>query len=416
MKRKVLFTTALFLSFAVFQIAAQEQGSGYEQPLNKKNWFFSIGPTLNILNAEMDNELAFKDRVDWGGSFSVGKWFTPYFGTRMQFQYGSLTGFNYGYESGQTSRGLYITPDRLKRVDNIDKNVNLFNHNGLDGFYQEFNYFSAGFDLMANMTNLFYGTERVYPFEVIPFAGVGVVSARESATNPTTYGYDFRGGLRLNYNFSADFAIYSEFQGSLLHNEFDGYVGDQAMDTKFHAGLGIQLTVNRFVGQKTSSLTQGEIEHMNGKLNQLQNQLNGQDGRIDRIEDDVNTLKNRPYAEPSGATIVKESINNRALPTYVRFSIASAVIEQTETFKLADVVDLMNRKPSAKLLLVGYADRRTGNADLNLRLSERRVTTVANYLQSKGIAPNRLILNWKGDMEQPYSVNDWNRVVVITER
>ena len=49
-----------------------------------------------------------------------------------------------------------------------------------------------------------------------------------------------------------------------------------------------------------------------------------------------------------------------------------------------------------------------------MALSERRAKAVANALINEyGIDSSRVSVDWKGDTEQPYAENDWNRVAIF---
>jgi outer membrane protein OmpA-like peptidoglycan-associated protein len=116
---------------------------------------------------------------------------------------------------------------------------------------------------------------------------------------------------------------------------------------------------------------------------------------------------------------IKEEVENpvqKFLPEYVRFALDSYVIRQSERSKIDDAISYLNAYPNAKLLLIGYADRQTGNPKYNMNLSHKRVNVVAKQLENLGIDPKRLILEWRGDIEQPYMQNDWNRVVIMVGR
>ena len=64
--------------------------------------------------------------------------------------------------------------------------------------------------------------------------------------------------------------------------------------------------------------------------------------------------------------------------------------------------------------VIGYADKKTGKADYNMQLSEKRAKAVAKELTEKyGIDSSRITIEWKGCEEQPYSENSWNRVVIM---
>ena len=75
----------------------------------------------------------------------------------------------------------------------------------------------------------------------------------------------------------------------------------------------------------------------------------------------------------------------------------------------------LKKHPEARLELVGYADRETAYPSYNLKLSQRRVNTVRNYLVNEcGIDPSRLIIDARGDTQRVYNEDyRWNRVVVM---
>ena len=75
----------------------------------------------------------------------------------------------------------------------------------------------------------------------------------------------------------------------------------------------------------------------------------------------------------------------------------------------------LKKHPEARLELVGYADKETAYPSYNLKLSQRRVNTVRNYLVNEcGIDPSRLIIDARGDTQRVYNEDyRWNRVVVM---
>ena len=60
-------------------------------------------------------------------------------------------------------------------------------------------------------------------------------------------------------------------------------------------------------------------------------------------------------------------------------------------------------------------DKKTGKADYNMQLSEKRARAVAKELIEKyGISSSQITIEWRGCEEQPYSENNWNRVVIMS--
>ena len=82
--------------------------------------------------------------------------------------------------------------------------------------------------------------------------------------------------------------------------------------------------------------------------------------------------------------------------------------------KVKEVADYLKQHPGAKVSVTGYADKGTGNATINTRLSQRRANTVADILKKQyGIDASRITVDYKGHNEQPYpSENDKNRVTI----
>jgi outer membrane protein OmpA-like peptidoglycan-associated protein len=75
-------------------------------------------------------------------------------------------------------------------------------------------------------------------------------------------------------------------------------------------------------------------------------------------------------------------------------------------------VQWLKENPAVHIAITGYADVQTGRHAHNLRLSENRVNAVKDFLTAAGIAPERILSDYKGDTVQPFPVNEQNRVVV----
>ena len=103
------------------------------------------------------------------------------------------------------------------------------------------------------------------------------------------------------------------------------------------------------------------------------------------------------------------------LPDPVFFRINRYVIDPSEWSKVELAVDYLNKNPGATVVVTGYADKKTGNDKINMKLSEQRSTAVARALETKyGINRSRISVNWKGDGLQPFQLdNDKNRAVLF---
>lgn len=70
------------------------------------------------------------------------------------------------------------------------------------------------------------------------------------------------------------------------------------------------------------------------------------------------------------------------------------------------------KKNNAKIVVTGYADSKTGTAEYNKQLSEKRAEAVANELVKMGMSRENIIVKAEGGVDNiaPFSYN--RRVMV----
>ena len=98
----------------------------------------------------------------------------------------------------------------------------------------------------------------------------------------------------------------------------------------------------------------------------------------------------------------------------VFFTINSTYIRKAEGEKLVKLAEWMQANPDFNVALVGYADRETGTAAGNMKLSENRAKVVKERLVKLGVPAERISTAFKGDTVQPFAENNKNRVVICT--
>ncbi len=128
-----------------------------------------------------------------------------------------------------------------------------------------------------------------------------------------------------------------------------------------------------------------------------------------------------PVAEPKVIEKIVEKVVEKPVEAKkaeplrrdVFFTIKSTQISNAEMNKVGEIADYLNKNPEAKVTITGYADKGTGNVTINKNLSVKRAQIVANTLKTKyGIAADRISTDSKGDTEQPFTVNEMNRVSI----
>jgi outer membrane protein OmpA-like peptidoglycan-associated protein len=83
------------------------------------------------------------------------------------------------------------------------------------------------------------------------------------------------------------------------------------------------------------------------------------------------------------------------------FKINRSDLSDSAKASLDKVAVVFNDYPETNILVEGHTDD-TGPADYNMTLSEARAQTVANYLESKGVAPARFTVKWYGETQPKY--------------
>ncbi|MDR3250840.1 MAG: OmpA family protein [Tannerella sp.] len=385
MKMKVLLLS--FLCGVVMSISAQEyqpqvgfsteNGSKVNFKKNKAgdNWFVSLGGGASMLFGDQNGDAAFGDRTNWAAGLSVGKWYNPYFAFRFQLNGGALNSF-----------------------------VNVIGAGGSTLLSnQDFMYGNGHLDFMWDVTNYWAPYNENKIVRVIPFAGIGY------AIRPgkTVDGFEYKRtespsinlGIQIPIRLSERIDLFLEGEYSMFNEAFNRIDMGQEEDRVFQGLLGLSYKIGR---------TNFEVlEPMDyDLLNDLNSQINALRAQNDELSKRPKSCPDCPKAEPVVKTV--ESLKN-----VVFFRLNSSVIDKNQEGNIFNTSEYA-KKHSLPIKVVGYADKQTGTADYNQGLSERRARAVAKRLTEKyGIPTEKISIEWKGDTQQPYEINNWNRLVIM---
>ena len=94
------------------------------------------------------------------------------------------------------------------------------------------------------------------------------------------------------------------------------------------------------------------------------------------------------------------------------FALNSAKIQDDQMIKISSLIEYLEKHPAAKVTVTGCADADTGNSRINGELSKKRANNVAEILKAKGVAADRITVDYKGDTVQPYTTPEENRVSI----
>lgn len=373
MKTKVLLLA--LLSGFIFAVSAQEYQpqvkSGGKTTFKKNgagdNWFISVAGGASVLFGDDNGKADFKDRLNFAPQFSVGKWYNPSLGFRLQFNGGIIHGFE--------DRG------------------------GSSLFMQHNKYFAAHADLLWDVTNTWlpYREDRV--FRLIPWVGMGYAQRFKNQGLARSESPTLNAGILTAFRLSKRVDFNVEIQGSLLNETFNRVQKYKLSDGIVQASAGFTFKLGKTDFEAVDPMDYALLNDLNSQINAL------------RAENDE--LSKRPAFCPECPEAPATVVNNNVVDNVVFFRINSAVVDKNQQISIYNTAEFM-KDNSARIKVIGYADKNTGTSGYNMQLSEKRARAVAKELVDKyGISSNQITIEWKGADEQPYKENNWNRVVIM---
>jgi len=121
-------------------------------------------------------------------------------------------------------------------------------------------------------------------------------------------------------------------------------------------------------------------------------------------DDDDKCPTTKGPASNAGCPEVKAEVKKKLdfAATAILFEVERSAIRE-ESFPLLDeIVGILREYNDHKLFVDGYTDN-SGNAKKNMKLSKQRAQAVRDYLVSKGIPEERIVVNWHGDADPKVS-------------
>lgn len=362
--RKGLFITAISL-LSIVGANAQEQEKALKQYGFWDNWFIQG----QVGAAYTSGEPKFGDLVSPTAALSVGKYFSPAVGSRLQIG---------GWQSKAGKVGNTVLYD--------------------------WNYTAVYLDALFNLNNIFAPYRENRFFNLVGLFGLGYNHGFKSLPNVTkaTDNIVARVGLQANFRLSSAFDLNLEANGNALHDEYNSKSGGK-YDWYANVMAGVTYKFKNGDGSRGFALVEpadlGLIKSLNDKINEQRAQIE-------------NHKCPKPEPCPEAKTIV---INDKGvLSATVLFRLDKATIDKSQEINVYNVAEYLKAHKDITVLVTGYADAKTGNASINKKLSEKRAQAVADMLIKKMDVPaDRIKVQSKGSEVQPYSVNEWNRVVVF---
>jgi OOP family OmpA-OmpF porin len=372
----------------VMQISYAQEKEGYStEPAHSAtflkngfwdNWFIGAGAGANIYLGDNNKDADFFNRFTVTPEFQVGKWISPYLGTRIK------------------AAGL--------------TNLHTFNDNA--SIMSRNRYASFQANLMWSITDYFmkYSSDRVY--RLIPYVGFGWAFGWDYANQPEyAMGHTrdnsmtLNAGIINNFKLSNRVTLSIEFAATALKSGFNQVKTSGNYDILGTASAGLIFNLGKTATFSEAELRNPlEIEALNNTINELhqQNQL----------------LAQRPVSCPEcpPSEIITEKIveTNPLINNVVLFKINQTKVDPYQGVNIYNIAQYLKDNPQLKVKVVGYTDKKTGTATINEKLSAERAQNVARILIDEyNISRDRVIVEWVGDREPPFDKPEWNRAVIL---
>lgn len=343
------------------------------------NWFITAGGDYvsSYTNQEKGLNLSSNPfngfRRSWNGDITLGKWFTPVIGVRAKTQM-----------------------MQLKCVD------------GRENPY--FDMVNVNAQLLLNMRNLFAGYQPGRVWNISLYAGTGFY--RNLDEKNTAYMYT--AGMLNTFNVTKRLFINLDIYGNVAVNDLDmspvrptaapkGFLGDK--DRQLGVSLGVGINLGKVGWSKTPDLEAINAMHK-AQTEALNASLAEQQRENDKLKD---LLAKR---QETTTTTVQETKTVVSTPVSVFFNLNSSRIASKKDLVNVEALVEQVKANNGKVEVLGYADSKTGSADYNKKLSERRAETVAKELKKMGLKDEQIIIKPMGGVAdlEPASYN--RRVLV----
>ena len=332
------------------------------------NWFVSAhGGFISFLGNPVSHT-DFYGRTKFGLHFAIGKWHSPYFGTRIAYQ-----GIRF-VDSQRTS--------------------------------QPFSSFHA--DLLLNISSFFRPSfEKPAKWNISPYIGAGLIRHNNLKENSFAFSY----GILGSYNLTERISLSASFDGITAGQNFDGYGEKERFGDNLLSGS-IGLTVG--IGHLGWKKKKKRLIAVNDELSRfpLTYPRNNYSG--------LKSLQERIAAGNTDST--KETVDENI----AMFDAPILFFFKRNTTQLVDRQQLVNipeiaaavKEYNLDVRIVGAADSKTGSPRHNRRLAIKRCRYIAKLLLNAGVPKSRMTGASRGgiNLYKPYTANRHTCVILYRQK
>ncbi|WP_290508761.1 OmpA family protein [Alistipes sp.] len=387
-KLMLAFALAATCSLGAF---AQENGNRdaqnrivrgpYETNRFFDNIFLGAAGGVNIYQGENDSYGSASERMAAALDIYVGKWLTPSVGLRLG--YSGLNAKGWG-----TAGAPYLK-----------------NYIG-EGIYREkfgISYLHA--DVLWNLSNAISGYKETRIWNIIPTVGFGWARTYGNDTHRNELAAHV--GILNTFRLGEVVDLTLEGRQMFVNQRLDGVARGSSFEGMTSVTVGLSFKLNRRGFKRVQA---PDYSAYVDRIAALERDKIALDKANVRLADQNAALRNR---KPEVVTTVVE--NTTPAPVALFFGLGKATLDKQQLVNLDFYVqNSMKADKNKTFTLIGSADKATGSAAVNQRLSEQRIQYVYDMLVKKyGVPAERLVKKAEGDTNNLFSDPKLNRTVII---
>ena len=324
-----------------------------------------------ILFSKDANNLKFNERLTPSFSLAVGKWFSPFWGARLQLDGFSLNGFS-------TVDGIYIADPQTGSIYGNNDPVRDYVTIRPDGSYRHFiRYSNMQVDFRVSLFNLIYGYNEQNRWDIIPSAGIGYMRVLDYKGVPKSNTISTSFEVMGKYQFSSNLDINAKLHITVLPDRFDGRIAGNNYESYSSASIGVTYYFKSRGFKRVS-------HHIDPPIVTIVKET---DTVYQVIKDTITVFVEdvKPYIQAQSIITKME----------LKFSLDSVNLkDNSQEEKIIELAAILKENPDMKLRITGHtcniASRRT-----NILIGMDRANSIKEKLIEQGVQASQLITESK---------------------
>lgn len=378
MKKIILSIALLAFASAVMAEGTEKKPScaGFVSNGFWSNWEISAGAGVGTAVSNGKNLGKFSERLGFEGNVSATKWLHPVFGLRLQLQGGRFA--NYDAQYGK----------------------------------QKWPYIFVHTDLMINASNWIGGYREDRAYYLVPFVGFGYMASNFTDKSMmenhsgTHQNFAFTFGLLNKFRIceSVDFNI--ELKSMVAPARVVPTRMDGASVFGVSATAGFTYRFNKRDWQRnTPGYSADQVRAFQQAVADSNTALAAAQAENARLKEELQAATAISIAtEPEPKVEPQPVVGAETLEVpFILYDYNSSKLSDKEMTRLELMAEQIKAGPKDRVYTIqGHADKQTGTPKGNKRVSDNRARRVYDFLVSKGVNPNQLNYEGKGDTVEPF--------------